>query len=46
MSLDEGLGSGADVLDDESEPSSEELEDVNLDDTDGLPREIGGDDEN
>ena len=45
MSLDEGLGSGADVLDDESEPSTEELEDVDLSDADDLLKEIGGDDE-
>ena len=45
MSLDEGAGSGADVLDDDSEPSVDELDDVDLSDADDLLKEIGGDDD-
>ena len=47
MSLDEGTGSGADVLDDDSEPSSDDLDDADLSDNDAddLLKEIAGDDD-
>ena len=47
MSLDEGSGSGADVLDDDSEPSSDDLDDADLSDNDAddLLKEIAGDDD-
>ena len=47
MSLDEGTGSGTDVLDDDSEPSSDDLDDADLSDNDAddLLKEIAGDDD-
>ena len=47
MSLDEGNGSGAGVLDDDSEPSGDDLDDADLtdNDADDLLKEIAGDDD-